>query len=70
MQNWTSRGNSNSGVDAQQMMSKRRDQLNAELMRILEQETAAEQHREQQLQLAKDEKERKRLEKIFGLERA
>lgn len=39
-------------------------------MLVLEQETAAESIREQKLKQTTDEKERKRLEKIFGLERA
>jgi hypothetical protein len=44
--------------------------LNMELMQILEQETTAESIREQQLKTANDETERRRLEKIFGMERA
>lgn len=39
-------------------------------MQVLEQETAAEQIRERQLRECGDETERKRLEKIFGIERA
>jgi hypothetical protein len=41
-----------------------------ELMKVLEQETALESLREKQLAETVDEKERKRLEKIFGVERA
>jgi hypothetical protein len=41
-----------------------------ELMALLEQETAAETVREQQLRSTQDETERRRLDKIFGLERA
>ena len=39
-------------------------------MALLEQETAAETVREQQLRSTQDETERRRLDKIFGLERA
>lgn len=39
-------------------------------MQILEQETTAESIREQQLKSTSDETERRRLEKIFGMERA
>jgi len=49
---------------------RKRDMLNMELMQILEQETTAESIREQQLKTANDETERRRLEKIFGMERA
>ena len=49
---------------------RKRDQLNMELMEVLEQETAAESQREFQLKQATDELERRRLEKIFGIERA
>ena len=41
-----------------------------ELMQLLEQETAAETIREQQLRATSDDTERRRLEKIFGMERA
>jgi hypothetical protein len=41
-----------------------------ELMKILEQESTAETIREMQLRQTADEKERVRLEKIFGVERA
>lgn len=41
-----------------------------ELMQLLEQETAAESIREQQLKNTSDEVERRRLDKIFGMERA
>ena len=40
------------------------------MMQILEQESAAETIREMQLKQTADEKERNRLEKIFGVERA
>lgn len=56
--------------EAQQIIIKKRDQLNMELMQLLEQETAAETIREQQLRATSDETERRRLEKIFGMERA
>jgi hypothetical protein len=49
---------------------KKRDALNMELMALLEQETAAETVREHQLRATSDETERRRLDKIFGLERA
>lgn len=49
---------------------RKRDMLNMELMQILEQETTAESIREQQLKSTSDETERRRLEKIFGMERA
>lgn len=39
-------------------------------MKVLEDETNAEANREEQLQSTADETERRRLEKIFGIERA
>lgn len=51
-------------------MQRRRDQLNLEMMQILEQESAAETIREMQLKQTSDVKEKNRLEKIFGVERA
>ena len=59
-----------SKTEAKQIIMRRRDQLNMELMEVLEQETAAESQREQQLKKTSDELERRRLEKIFGIERA
>lgn len=59
-----------SKTEAKQIIMRRRDQLNMELMEVLEQETAAESQREQQLKQTSDELERRRLEKIFGIERA
>lgn len=51
-------------------MAKRRDELNMELMKVLEEETNAEAGREQALKHATDEAEKRRLEKIYGVERA
>ena len=56
--------------EAQSQIMRRRDQLNMELMEVLEQETTAESIRENQLKQTTDELERRRLEKIFGIERA
>lgn len=66
---WTSRGQIMK-TEAQQIIMRKRDMLNMELMQVLEQETAAESIREQQLRQTVDEIERRRLEKIFGMERA
>ncbi len=66
-QSW-SRGNGTQ--EAKYKIIKKRDYLNMELMQLLEQESAAESMREQQLLATKDEVEYKRLEKIFGVERA
>lgn len=60
----------NKTTEAQKIIMRRRDQLNIELMQVLEQESAAETVRELQLKQTQDEKERHRLEKIFGMERA
>jgi hypothetical protein len=57
-------------TESQQAINRRRNQLNMELMKILEQESTAETIREMQLRQTADEKERVRLEKIFGVERA
>lgn len=46
-----------------------KEKQNQELLRILEEEQAIEAEREKQLQEISDETERKRLEKIFGIER-
>jgi DNA integrity scanning protein DisA with diadenylate cyclase activity len=51
-------------------ISKKRDELNMELMRVLEEETQAEAMRENKLKQTIDETEQHRLEKIFGIERA
>lgn len=56
--------------EAKQIIMRKRDQLNMELMDVLEQETTAESQREHQLKQTTDELERRRLEKIFGIERA
>lgn len=56
--------------EAQRLISKKRDELNLELMKVLEDETNAESDRENQLRNTTDETERRRLEKIFGIERA
>ena len=56
--------------EAKQIIMRKRDQLNMELMEVLEQETTAESQREHQLKQTTDELERRRLEKIFGIERA
>ena len=66
----SSQGGQMSKTEAKQIIMRRRDQLNMELMEVLEQETAAESQREQQLKQTSDELERRRLEKIFGIERA
>lgn len=47
-----------------------RQRHNAELLAILEEEQRAEADREAKLRQVSDESERKRLEKIFGIERA
>ncbi len=56
--------------EAQHAISKKRDELNLELMRVLEEETQAEALRENKLKQCADETEHRRLEKIFGIERA
>ena len=56
--------------EAQTVISKKRDELNLELMRVLEEETQAEALRENKLKQCADETELRRLEKIFGIERA
>lgn len=56
--------------DAQKIISRKRDELNLELMKVLEEETTHEQLRENKLKQTLDETERKRLEKLFGIERA
>lgn len=63
-------GNQISKSEAQHQIMRRRDKLNMELMQVLEQETTAESTRESQLKLTTDDQERRRLEKIFGIERA
>lgn len=67
---WTSRGGKTDKTESQQMIMKKRDMLNMELMQLLEQETAAESIREQQLKQTSEEVERRRLDKIFGMDRA
>lgn len=59
-----------SRADAQQAISRKRDELNMELMSVLEEETQAETLRENKLKQCADETERRRLDKIFGIERA
>lgn len=49
---------------------KKRDELNMELMKILEEETTAESLRENQLKQCVDDIEKLRLDKAFGIERA
>lgn len=51
------------------MESMRRRQ-NEHLLKILESEQAAEENRERMLRTTHDERERKRLERVFGMERA
>lgn len=51
------------------MLKKKREQQNQELMNVLEAETQAETARESQLREA-DDVSRRRLEKIYGVERA
>ena len=56
--------------EAQKLISRKRDELNNELMGVLEEETTCETLRENKLKQTVDETERRRLEKIFGIERA
>jgi hypothetical protein len=62
--------NKNAQNEAVEKLAKRRDELNMELMTVLEEETNAEGERENILRKATDEAERRRLEKIYGVERA
>lgn len=57
-------------MDAKKIIIRRKDQLNIELMLVIDQESAHETVRELTLKETKDPIERRRLEKIFGFERA
>lgn len=59
-----------SRMDAQKQVELMRQKHNAELLAILEEEQRAEAERENKLKSVSEENERKRLEKIFGIERA
>jgi len=56
--------------DAQRAIEQLRQKNNQELLNILEEEQRSEAERESKLREISDENERKRLEKIFGIERA
>jgi transcription antitermination factor NusA-like protein len=61
---------STSKVEAQKQMDCLRQKHNQELLQILEEEQNNEAEREIKLKSVADEAERRRLEKIFGIERA